>query len=76
MSIIELVNSNMDVNACNTWLTVYTDDSNIEVYQGNALEYPYEDAPVWDYSMYNLDYMDCKVCIDVWATFPRWRFEE
>ena len=76
MTIYELINTNADVNTCDTWITVFTSDNDIEVYQGNALEYPYENVNVWDYSMYNLEYMGCKVCIDIWADFPKWRIDE
>ena len=73
MTIKELINANIDVNACDIWVEVFNSCDNERVYGGNALEYPYEDVNVWDYSMYNLEYMGCKVCIDIWADFPDWR---
>ena len=74
MTIKELINNTNNVNTCDIWITVYTSDDNIEVYQGKSFEYPYEDVRVWDYSMYNLEYMGCKICINIWADFPKWRF--
>lgn len=74
MTIKELIKTTQDVNTCKIWIEVRTSDSNEVVYKGEAQGYPYEDVNVWDYQMYNLDYMGCRVCIDIWADYPEWRF--
>lgn len=77
MTIKELINNNIDVNACDIWLEVLNSRDDEIVYSGNALEYPYtEDVNIWDYSMYNLEYRGCKVCIDIWADFPQWKHDQ
>lgn len=67
----KLLTSQLDANKSDIILTVYTDDTDIEVYSGKADKYPYEyDTPIADYNIYNV----CgKVYMDVWGIFPKWR---
>lgn len=67
----KLLTSQLDANMSEIILTVFTDDTDEEVYSGKANLYPYEyDTPVADYNIYNVG---SKVYMDVWGVFPKWR---
>ncbi len=67
----KLLTTQLDANISDIELTVFTDDTEEEVYCGKANLYPYEyDTPIADYNIYNV----CgKVYMDVWGVFPKWR---
>lgn len=67
----KLLTSQLDADISEITLSVYTDDTDIEIYSGKANLYPYEyDTPITDYNIYNV----CgKVYIDAWGVFPKWR---
>ena len=67
----KLLTSQLDANISEITLTVFTDDTDIEIYSGKANLYPYEyDTPIADYNIYNIG---DKVYMDVWGVFPKWR---
>ena len=67
----KLLTSQLDANISEIILTVFTDDTDIEIYSGKANLYPYEyDTPIADYHIYNIG---DKVYMDVWGVFPKWR---
>ena len=66
----DLCADNVDVNMAKLNLTVFNSSDDI-VYRGRAIEYPYawDDADVWDYSIYNIEN---EVYLDGWCYFPIW----
>ena len=67
----KLLTSQLDANISEITLTVFTDDTDEEIYSGKANLYPYEyDTPIADYNIYNIG---DKVYMDVWGVFPKWR---
>lgn len=71
MPLYKLCTSNIDATINDIHLTVYSDDTDIEVYQGIAKDFPYDwDYGVADYSIYNIGNT---VYIDAWCVFDKWR---
>lgn len=71
MPLYKLCTSEVGATLSDIHLTVYTYDTDIEVYQGIARAFPYDwECGVADYSVYNIDNT---TCIDVWCVFDKWR---
>ena len=71
MPLHKLCTSNIDATISDIHLTVFTDNTDTEVYQGIARYFPYDwESGVTDYSIYNIDN---NVYIDAWCVFDTWR---
>ena len=67
----KLLTSQLDANISDIELTVFTDDTDMEVYSGKANLYPYDyETPITDYNIYNIGNT---IYMDVWGIFPKWR---